>query len=241
MSFLIPQRRFDPQMPEMIDLPTNHPDILRVDLENLRFLNRYFGGLSAVRSYLKPLLVSLNGVGKVEILDLATGSADHPIAIAKIMHEIPHDFRVIAVDKNPQILEIAKENTRQIPQIRIEEQDILALPYGDNSFDVVLCSLAIHHFSDSDAVRILAEMNRISRIGFMVNDLHRTRIGAWTTWLFTHVTSRNPMTLHDSYLSVMRGFTPVELRDLAFRAGIKKFKVKTRPFFRLLLIGEPDA
>jgi SAM-dependent methyltransferase len=241
MSFLIPQRRFDPQIPEMIDLPTNPLDILRVDLENLRFLNRYFGGLSAVRSYLKPLLVSLNSVAKVEILDLATGSADHPIAIAKIMHEIPHDFHVIAVDKNPQILEIAKENTRQIPQIRIEEQDILALPYGDNSFDVVLCSLAIHHFSDSDAIKILAEMNRISRIGFMVNDLQRTRIGAWTTWLFTHATSRNPMTLHDSYLSVMRGFTPVELRDLAVRAGIKKFKIKTRPFFRLLLIGEPDA
>ena len=237
MALFVPMRRFDPAKPEMMDLPGNDPALLAEDLKNLRTINRYFGGFDAIGKTMLPFLRGVAPEKPVEILDLATGSADHPEEIARIAGKLGRTVRIVAVDRNPQILEIARRRTRGIPEIEIAQKDLLQLDFADASFDIVLCSLALHHFSREDAVKILSEMNRLSRVGFIVNDLSRSWIGAWTAWLYTHSTTRNPLTLHDSYASVLRAFTPVELREMAVEAGIKKFDIMTRPFFRLILVG----
>ena len=238
MNIFIPHRHFDPSVPEMIDNQNNDPLILRDDLKNLQVINRLFGGLAAVLSEIKKLLLRMDKHEEISILDLATGSADHPVAIANFLYEKELNFKIVAVDKNPDILEVARQQSKDFPEIHIEEHDILKLPYGSDSFDIVICSLAIHHFTEDEVIIILNHMNLISRVALIVNDLNRTWPGAWTTWLYTHATTRNPMTLHDSYLSVLRGFTKSELGKMAVKAGIEKITIKKRPFFRLLLIGE---
>jgi len=50
------------------------------------------------------------------------------------------------VDANPEILAIAQERSVEFPEIRYEHQDLLALPYGAGSFDVVLNSLTLQPF-----------------------------------------------------------------------------------------------
>lgn len=237
MAILIPTRRFDPADPEQMDRPGADPVILRDDLRNLRVINRFFGGLSAVRRSVIPLLDMIEKGKEVRILDLATGSADHPIALANLAHARGDTVHITAVDRNPHMVRIARERTAGYPNITIEQQDLLQIPYPSKSFDIVLCSLAIHHFSHDEAVRILQTIHRISRIGYIVNDLSRSWIGAWTAWIYTHSTTRNPMTLHDSYISVLRAFTPGELRSMAEEAGLRRYRIATRPFFRLILIG----
>lgn len=237
MSFFVPKRFFDPASPEFIDRPANDPALLRQDLINLQRINKYFGGITAIISNLFSLLAGTGAAKEISILDLATGSADHPVEIAKAMRVRRRKVRITAVDKNPQILELATESTRAFPEIEVVPGDVLALSYEDKSFDIVLCSLAIHHFSSEEAVTILRAMNRISRLGFIVNDLNRSRSAAWTVWLYTHLTSLNPLTLNDSYISVLRAFTPVELKEMALRSEIQQFRIETRPFFRLILIG----
>jgi len=237
MKLLVPNRRFDPNTFEMIDRPDSDPTVLRDDLKNLRRINRYFGGHSAVRAAILPLIEEVDPSRPVEILDLATGSADHPTMIAKLGRTINRSIRITGVDKNPEMLKIARELTMGFPSITIEHGDITSPAYPDKSFDIVLCSLTLHHFSREDAVGILRHLTRLSRVGFIVNDLNRTWVGAWTTWLFTHVAMRNPMTLNDSYASVMRAFTPAELRAMSKEAGVQHFQIATRPFFRLIMIG----
>lgn len=237
MPLFVPIRRFDPARPELMDLPSNDTVLLAEDLKNLRTINRYFGGFAAIGKTILPFFHGLAPDKPVEILDLATGSADHPVEIARIAKNLGRKIRIVAVDKNPQILEIAHRRTQGIPEIEVAQKDLLQLDFADGSFDIVLCSLALHHFSREDAVRILAEMNRLSRVGFIVNDLNRSWIGAWTAWLYTHATSRNPLTLNDSYVSILRAFTPGELSEMAVEAGLKEFHVMTRPFFRLILVG----
>ena len=237
VNLLIPRRRFDASRPEMIDRTDNDPTLLAEDLQNLRTINRYFGGISAVRSNILTFFKHDASRKTFEFLDLATGAADLPIEILRVAENLERDVRILAVDKNPQILEMAQERTGAYRKITLEQRDLLQLGYEDKSFDIVLCSLAIHHFSRSDAVTILREMNRLSRLGFIVSDLNRSWIGAWTAWLYTHATTRNPLTLNDSYLSVLRAFTPDELRQMAIEAGIEKFEIMIRPFFRLILVG----
>jgi ubiquinone/menaquinone biosynthesis C-methylase UbiE len=237
MPLFVPIRRFDPARPELMDLPSNDTVLLADDLKNLRTINRYFGGFAAIGKTILPFFHGLAPDIPVEILDLATGSADHPVELSRIARKLGRKVRIIAVDKNPQILEVARRRTQGIPEIEVVHGDLLQLDFTDASFDIVLCSLALHHFSREDAVRILSEMNRICRIGFIVNELNRSWIAAWMAWVYTHVTTRNPLTLHDSYASVLRAFTPSELREMALEAGIKKFDIMTRPFFRLILVG----
>jgi ubiquinone/menaquinone biosynthesis C-methylase UbiE len=237
LTILIPSRRFDPADPEYMDRPGADPEILSEDLRNLRVINRLFGGLSAVQRSIIPLFHAMEKGREVRILDLATGSADHPIALANLARARGDVIHITAVDKNPHMVEIARERTAGYSNIIIEQQDLLSLPYPSQSFDIVLCSLAIHHFSRGEVVRILQTMNKISRTGYIVNDLNRSWIGAWTAWLYTHSTTRNPMTLHDSHISVLRAFTPDELRSMAEEATLRRYRISTQPFFRLILVG----
>ena len=222
----------------MIDREDNDDATLRDDLKNLRVINKYFGGVSAVQRSLTALINKIEEPRVIEILDLATGSGDHPLAILRLAQKIQRRVAITAVDKNPHILAIAREQIRQTQEITVEQHDILSLPYPPKHFDIVLCSLAIHHLSKQHAVTLLGIMQRLSRVGFIVNDLSRSWLAAWTAWLYTRLTTRNPMTLHDSYLSVLRAFTPSELQEIAREAGIQNFIIRHRPFFRLVLIGE---
>jgi ubiquinone/menaquinone biosynthesis C-methylase UbiE len=220
-----------------MDRPGNDPALLADDLRNLRVINRCFGGLRVARRSIVRLIDGSPHRSPIELLDLATGSADYPVHIAEWMKSARRQVRIEAVDKNAFMVAAARERTARIPEISVHEIDILSLPYPDGSFDVVMCSSALHHFSRGEAVRILRDMIRISRIGIIVNDLERSRIGAWAAWLYVHSTTRNPITWNDSYVSVLRGFTKAELTAMAEEAGIKHHHVRRHPFFRLVLVG----
>ena len=48
-------------------------------------------------------------------------------------------------------------------------------PWPDGSFDVVHCSLLVHHLEPRDAIAFLREAGRVARLGVIVNDLVRAR------------------------------------------------------------------
>ena len=221
-----------------MDLPDADPEMLSDDLRNLRIINRYFGGLYALKKAVVPLVMKTSGTEVVAILDLATGSGDQPVSLAKAFRRKGKHVRITALDRNEFMLKTAREYASGFHEIHFEPGDVLDLQYDERSFDVVTCSLAIHHLSRANAVRLLREMNRISRTGFVVNDLSRSYIGAGTAWMYTRLTTTNPMTRYDSVSSVQRAFTKEELRGMAEEAGVQPVKIFTSPLFRLLLVKE---
>ena len=221
-----------------MDRPEADPKILKDDLRNLRIINRYFGGLRALRNAVLPMAKGVIPGETITILDLATGSADQPVALVRAFERIGRRVHITAVDRNEVMLEIARKFASGMKGIEFESRDLKNLPYQDGSFDIVTCSLAIHHFSHEDGVKLLREMNRISKLGFVVNDLSRSYIGAATAWLYTRLTTRNPMTRYDSVISVLRAFTKDELTAMAVEAGVGRVKVYTAPLFRLLAVLE---
>ncbi len=233
MSLLVPPRRFDPTVPEIMDRPGNEPKLLRADLHVLEEVNRLLGGYRIPLLYLPKFLT-----GKpLTILDLATGAADVPRAIAAWARAQSVKVEITAVDGNPEILPIARENTAEWPEIRVEQQDLLALPYPAASFDVVLCSLALHHFSETDAVAILRRIHDIARGGWIINDLRRNWIAIGLSKLMAHTIITNPIARFDAPASCERAFTTAEWRAMADRAGMKHFTIRRHRFFRMALTG----
>jgi len=213
------RRAFDEANPELLDIGQPVSRELEASLESLRVLNKYFGAYSLVRHFLRRWLEP----GRTyRLLDLATGSGDIPRMIVRWARKHGVNLRVDAVDLQPATLEIARRKSTGYPEIEFIRAD--ARNYSEAmTYDVVCCSLALHHFSELDALKILRRACELSHDKVLVADLERT----WLTWacvqVVTTVAARDAMTRHDAKLSVRRAFSYQELGDLAVQAGWRNF------------------
>ena len=222
------KRSFDPAVLEMMDRPQPVSAELDRDLERLRQLNRWFGShrlvLNFMRRWIKPH-------SRTRIVDLATGSGDIPRLIANYARGIRAQVEIEALDRQSATLEIARKLSSSYPEISYREANILEWNSVE-AYDIALCTLALHHFSDEDAVTVLRRCRELSRRFVLVSDLRRgffLRVGVY---FLTALIFREPMTRYDARLSAVRAFSFSEMRDLAVRAGWKDFGHKRFRFAR---------
>lgn len=228
--------------PELLDTLADVPAAaLAGNLRDIRNVNRYLGGTAVVLAHLPALLTEMPRGATVSVLDVATGSGDIPRALVRWGRRHGYDLRVVATDIADDVLAVARRETADEPCIVVETCDVRALPYRDRAFDVVTCSLALHHLAQADAVRALAEMGRVARAGVIVNDLVRSWPGYVGAWLVGVCTTTNRLTRHDAPLSVLRAWTPDELRAMAAEAGLESVTVTPHAFCRQALVAHGAA
>ena len=211
-----------------MDRPQLVSSELEKDLRNIRQLNRFFGShrlvLHFLRRWIKP-------GDHVRIVDLATGSGDIPRLIVDYAQKIGAKVEVDALDRQSATLEIARKLSGNYPEISYIDANILEWQPAD-PYDIVLCSLALHHFSDEDAVRLLRRCRELSQKFVLVSDLRRGLLATIGVYLLTALIFREPMTRYDGRVSAARAFSFAELDDLAGRAGWRNFQHKKFHFAR---------
>ena len=111
--------------------------------------------------------------------------------------------------------------------------DALRLPVRDRCVDLVLCSQLLHHFETPDALRVIAELHRVSRGWVIVADLGRSWMAAAGFWLAASALRFHPVTRADGVTSVLRGFTGEELQELVRHATGQLPHVRHGRFWRL--------
>lgn len=223
---------------ELLDDPAKVPGDLAGNLADIRRLNRWFGG---TRLALKFVLPQLSPRRATSILDVATGSADIPLALLDLGRRHRCEVEITAADISPEILEEARRYVGTA-DVRLVPADARRLPWPNRRFDVVLCSLALHHLDPTDASTALAEMWRVTNRRLIVLDLSRGYLAYAGTWLVTHSVARNQLTRHDGPLSVLRAYTAAELREFARRTGLgEAVRVTRHPFFRLALVADREV
>ena len=112
--------------------------------------------------------------------------------------------------------------------------DAIRDPLPDG-FDVVTCSLFLHHLSDDDAGTVLRRIKDAAGRLVLVNDLARSRFNFLAVWLACHLTTRSRVVRFDGPASVRSAFTPAEAAALAGRAGMTGATVSHRFPCRFLL------
>ena len=207
---------------------------LKANFRDIQRVNHWFGGTSAILNEL-PKLVS-DDADTLSLLDIATGVADIPVAIQRWCAARGLAADITATDIAPEMLALASAQIAGTPGIHLRQADAREMPFPSRSFDVVTCSLALHHFDPAGAVQVLREMDRLCRTGFIVNDLRRGAIAYGATWLASQLTTRNRLTRHDAPLSIRRAYTPGELRALLDEAGVVDAEVRTLPWFRVVAV-----
>ncbi|HKP54512.1 MAG TPA: methyltransferase domain-containing protein [Chloroflexia bacterium] len=232
-------------VPELLDSPgeVSERDLSHT-LRDIRRANIFGMGTWVVKHHLKSILKGVPREEPLRILDLATGSGDIPEELCRWGRRNGYNIRFVLTDISPAILEVARERIMKAglgEEFSFSVCDACSAPFDDKEFDVVLCSLALHHLDRKQAKDVITEMHRLSRRGFVINDVYRAQ-GAWLlAWLLTHLTTTNRLTRHDGPASVLRAFTPREVMRIAERARVP-VKLHTHPFWRMAAVwhGDPN-
>ena len=98
-------------------------------------------------------------------------------------------------------------------------RDALAEPLPAD-FDVILCSLFLHHLDEYKAECLLRSMGQSARRMVLVDDLIRSRWGYLMAWFGCRLLSRSRVVHHDGPVSVQGAFRPNEVVQLARAAGL---------------------
>lgn len=121
-------------------------------------------------------------VKPTRVLDLATGTGDLAVALAKAM---PH-ARITGVDLSEGMIEVGRRklsDKRLDNRVDLQVADALRLPFDDNTFDVVTIAFGVRNFEQ--LARGYSEMLRVLRPGGKVIVLELTTPrNAVVKWLY---------------------------------------------------------
>jgi hypothetical protein len=162
------------------------------------------------------------------LLDVGTGLADIPRHGASAAAARGTRLATIGVDRSWSLLSAGRAHTSQMVCA-----DARALPFRDRSVDIAMCSQFLHHFEEDDAEHVVRELDRVARRAVIIADLRRSWIAAAGFWLVSFPLRFHAVTRHDGVVSVMRGFTVVELRRIVLAATGATATVSRYSGFRL--------
>jgi ubiquinone/menaquinone biosynthesis C-methylase UbiE len=96
-------------------------------------------------SYAQDLAERLAETKPQDVLETAAGTG---VLTRAIVSRIPAHARIVATDLNPPMLDHARARQSHDSRIEWRQADALALPFADQSFDVVACQFGVMFFPD---------------------------------------------------------------------------------------------
>jgi 2-polyprenyl-3-methyl-5-hydroxy-6-metoxy-1,4-benzoquinol methylase len=217
------------RIPELMDDPALDPAVHRCALEGLARINRFSGSIVFLWPTIRNLARKLDR--PVRILDVATGSGDVPAGLLAKAARAGLALEVAGCDISTTAIATATANCHDG---RFFRHDAVREPLP-TGFDVVTCSLFLHHLSGEEAVFLLSRMKEATNHFVLVNDLARSRFNFLSVSLACRVLTRSRVVRFDGPASVRSAFTPAEALALAERAGLTRATIRTRFPCRYLL------
>ena len=164
--------------------------------------------------------------GQLRALDIACGGGHLLCSLASHAARERLNIDWLGWDLSPVAIDYARTLVRRrgVEGVRFERAEALhdAIPAG---IDVVLCTLFLHHLTESDAVALLQRMSAAAKRAVVISDLRRTRLGAALTWAGCRMLSRSEVFRADGMRSVAAAFSTSEARSLAAAAGLSGAQV----------------
>lgn len=216
----------------MDDLNISGP-IIDQTLRELNTINKTLGGNQISVSVFKKLAKNQTAVS---LADLGCGGGDIMVEMVKWAKKKNIDTKFTGIDANSHIVSYAEKNTSDYPEISYLPINIFSKEFQSMKFDIIHCCLFLHHFSNEELVALLRMFKKQTKLGVIVNDLHRHPLAYWSIKFLTSIFSKSKMVRNDAAISVARGFKRKELMMLLNEAGIKKFQLKWKWAFRWELI-----
>ncbi|MDN5216212.1 methyltransferase domain-containing protein [Fulvivirgaceae bacterium BMA12] len=210
-------------------------------LKELKIINHRLGGNQVTIKGFKQLLkrhpskeVSLT------VADLGSGGGDMMVEIVKWSRRQGLNMNLTGIDANQSIIDYARENTATFSEISYLPLDVFSEQFKNQEYDIITCTLFMHHFKDVQLIQLFSTLKSQARIGIVINDLHRHWLAYYSIKILTKLFSKSYMVKYDAPLSVARSFRRNDWHRIFREAGITNYTIKWRWAFRWLVIVTPE-
>jgi len=210
--FISTKQRTDKE--ELMDDFSIGGDLLRDTLDKLENINRWLGGNKVTVNGLKKLLKNHPKEQEVSIVDIGCGHGDILRDVAKFGRKNGYRMNLLGVDANSTAIQYAIELSTEYPEVHFKTEDIFSETFQKRQFDVILATLFLHHFKETQLITFLSNSLQQTKIGILVNDLHRHKL-AYYLFLLLSLFIKNKMIIEDGLTSVLRGFKRKDLEGIS--------------------------
>lgn len=163
--------------------------------------------------------------GPLKILDIASGGGDLALGLSRFAKNRGLPWEVSGADISPHAVEHAGQKAAAMGlQTQFYVLDAVNQPVPQ-PYDVVMCSLFLHHLGEEEAGKLLKNMAAAAGRLVLIDDLLRSRTGYRLAWLGCRLLSRSPIVHHDGPASVKSAFQTHEVAQLANAAGLQNHQI----------------
>lgn len=209
---------------ELLDDDLGTPAEIADSLEDLRWFNRWFGGLATTRNLFETA-VRETGRREFTVLEVASGDGYLMQTMANGLAEQGIQLHLTLLDRAASHL--PRNGAR--PKV---SADALNLPFRDASFDLVVSSLFLHHLSPGQAVQFAREALRVGRTAVLVHDLIRHPLHLALAYAGVPL-YRSRITRNDAPASVWQAYTVEEVVGFFRLAGASDVQVQEHYLYRM--------
>lgn len=208
---------------EWLDDDLGTPQGIASSLGDLRHINDWFGGTRTTTSLLR-LIAKETGKNELSLLEVGAGLGDVPLSAQRAVEKDGIRLQVTLLDRVWSHLP-----TNGTPAVA---GDAMRLPFRDDTFDVLSCSLFAHHFEPDTLPLVVREALRVCRHAFLINDLIRNRLHLGLVYIGLPL-FRSPITWHDAPASVRRAYTLNEMKSILAEVPAQRIDASRHFLFRM--------
>ncbi|CAL66584.1 methyltransferase domain-containing protein [Christiangramia forsetii] len=205
---------------------------LRRTLKDLENINAWLGGNKITINGIEKLLENQSNSRRIRIADIGCGNGAMLRKIAKWGKRKDYNLELIGIDANAHAVEIARELSGDFDNISFEELNIFSDSFKNMNFDIILCTLTLHHFKDKQIVDLLKQLYNQSKLGVVINDLHRNSSAYILFQAFCVVFVNNEIARKDGLTSILRGFKKRDIQNFAKKVAAKNHEISWKWAFR---------
>ena len=218
--------------PETMDDFEMKGEILRDALDKIAKINQLLGGNQLTLRGVQELLRNISKTKTITVVDVGCGNGDMLRNLADYGLKNNLIFHLIGIDANNFTINHARQLSRNYTNISYQCEDIFNENFAKLNYDIVLCTLTLHHFKDNEIIHLLNVFNASSNIGIVINDIQRSAIAYRLFQALCFVFQLNDMSREDGLISILRGFKKVELIDFSKKLNFSNFKIQWKWAFR---------
>ena len=218
--------------PEIIDNFAMEGEILRHALDKIAKINQLLGGNKLTLHGVQDLIETIPNQKEISIMDIGCGNGDMLRTLADYGIKKNLNFQLTGIDANSFTINHAQKLSNNYPNISFRCQNVFGKPFEELKYDIVLCTLTLHHFKDDEIIQLMAIFNANSRIGIVINDLQRSIVSYRLFQVLCFFFQLNAMSRADGLISILRGFKKKELVHFSKKLKFTNNKIQWKWAFR---------
>lgn len=222
--------------PELMDSPDVDVIAHEQALKGLCRINTISCAASAAWSPIREL-AKKSTRAPLRILDVASGSGDTVIQIKQKSEKEKIPITIAGCDKSETAVQCARKNAASAKADAEFFQFDISQDVLPETYDVIMCSLFLHHLTREDALRWMRTLKNSGAKTVIINDLERSALGFAAAFIGSRILTRSPIVHFDAVQSVRNAFSAREMKQLALEAGWKNFTIRKIWPFRFQFLG----